>query len=160
MPKDQLRDGHGRDFARDPKTAERHAQAAEMRSRGMTYQAIGDALGISKQSAHEAVQRVLAETLREPAEHLRTMELDKLDRAERVAHGVLEARHPVLYQGKDTGYEDDAPKLAAIDRLLRVAERRARLLGLDAPEKVESTVTTISPDLAEMIAQARAAVAD
>jgi hypothetical protein len=30
---------------------------------------------------------------------------------------------------------DDAPVLAAVDRLLKVQERRAKLLGLDVPVK-------------------------
>jgi hypothetical protein len=34
---------------------------------------------------------------------------------------------------------DDGPKLQAIDRLLRVMERRSKLLGLDAPAKIAQT---------------------
>jgi hypothetical protein len=33
--------------------------------------------------------------------------------------------------------EDDAPVLAAVDRLLRIQERRAKLLGLDAPVRAD-----------------------
>jgi hypothetical protein len=32
---------------------------------------------------------------------------------------------------------DDKPKLAAIDRLLKIQDRRAKLLGLDSAQKVE-----------------------
>ena len=83
------------------------------------------------------------------------MELDELAQA---ARAVLERKHLVVSQGrvvrlgkpyidKETGeaevddgrgepLEDDAPVLQDIDRLLKIQERRARLLGLDAPQRV------------------------
>jgi hypothetical protein len=143
---------------RSPDTVKRDAELTDLRAKGWTYRQLGARYGISAQAAHLAVQRVLADTIREPAANLRTVELEKLDHEERIAHDVLSARHPVLYQGEDTGYEDDGPKLSAIDRLLKIAERRARLLGLDAPQQVESSVTTISPDLAALIERARGQV--
>jgi len=63
---------------------------------------------------------------------------------------VLERNHFTVTQGGQVVYHggealvDDAPVLAAIDRLLkideqrrRVDERRSKLLGLDMPTKVE-----------------------
>jgi hypothetical protein len=66
--------------------------------------------------------------------------------------GVLEREHVTVSHGKivvtpdpDTGEErpliDDAPILNAVDRLLRIQERRARLLGLDAPVKRDISLT-------------------
>ena len=40
---------------------------------------------------------------------------------------------------------DDGPVLQAVDRLLKIADRRAKLLGLDAPKRVE--VSDGTPDL-------------
>ncbi|GAA2395473.1 hypothetical protein GCM10010404_61300 [Nonomuraea africana] len=37
--------------------------------------------------------------------------------------------------GRGEPLEDDAPVLAAIDRMLKIQERRAKLLGLDIPVK-------------------------
>lgn len=52
-----------------------------------------------------------------------------------------------------------AGRQRAVDALLRVSERRAKLNGLDAPIKVEATVTEVSQaDIAlqEMVAEAKA----
>jgi hypothetical protein len=46
---------------------------------------------------------------------------------------------------------DDAPVLAAIDRLLRIQERRARLLGLDAPTR--SRIEVVDDDVARMLVE-------
>jgi hypothetical protein len=93
------------------------------------------------------------------------IELAKLDALEQAAWQVLKARHVTVSQGRIVGrytgrflrdedgdfirdgtgkplleveeIEDDAPVLAAIDRLVKIAERRARLRGLDAPTRVD-----------------------
>jgi hypothetical protein len=159
----RTRDGKGR-FDRDPATVKRDAEAAALRAKSWTYQAIADHLGLSKSAAFEAVQRALADTLAEPAEQVRALELEKLDEAERAVRAVLEREHVTVSQGKvvrrrvgdqldDDGqpvldgdgkpvgvYEDvldDAPVLQAVDRLLKIQERRARLLGLDAAQKLD-----------------------
>jgi hypothetical protein len=46
-----------------------------------------------------------------------------------------------------------------LEALLRITDRRARLLGMDAPIKVEQTVTDVEPEdleLAKMIEEAKA----
>lgn len=136
----RTRDGKGR-YDRDPATAQRDAEAARMRARSMTYQQIADALSMSKSAAHEAVQRALADTLEEPAAAVRQMELEKLDALERAVLAVLERKHVTVSHGRvvmvdDEPLEDDGPVLAAVDRLVKIAERRARLLGLDAEKRV------------------------
>jgi hypothetical protein len=136
LTQDATRDGKGR-FDRDPKTVARDAQAAGLRAQSKTYQQIADELGISKQSAYEAVHRALADTLEEPAAALRTLELEKLDAIERRYLEIIERRHAVLYQGEDTGYDDDGPTVQAQAGLLRVSESRRKLLGLDSPVKVD-----------------------
>lgn len=133
---DPTRDGKGR-YDRDPNTAARDAEAARLRSRSMSYQAIGEALGISKQAAQQAVQRALRDTQQEPADDVRKLELDKLDALERRYLDIIERRHAVLHQGEDTGFDDDGPTLTAQAGLLRVSESRRKLLGLDSPVKVD-----------------------
>jgi hypothetical protein len=94
--------------------------------------------------------------VQEPAEELRQLELMQLDELARAARAVLERKHLMVSHGKivrlgqpfvnddgnaevDDGrgepLKDDAPVLAAIDRLLKIQERRAKLLGLDIPVK-------------------------
>lgn len=160
---DRTRDGNGR-FDRDPETAKRDAEAARLRGRGWSYQRIANELGVSKGTAYEAVRRALNDTLTEPAAEARTLELERLDEMHAAVLAVLEREHVTVSQGKvvrrrvgvetdDNGAEvldgegkpipvyedvlDDAPVLQAVDRLLRIAERRAKLLGLDAPTRAE-----------------------
>lgn len=104
---------------------ERRAKALELRKSGMTYSAIGKALGVSICMAHKDVHHVidqLAKEARETAEAVRDIELERLD-------AMLKALWPAVEEG-DT---------SSISTALRVAERRARLLGLDAPVKQEVT---------------------
>lgn len=134
------RDNRGK-WVRDVTTIERDAECTRLRSRGLSYRAIANELGIDVHSAHEGVQRCLAETLTEAATELRQIELERLDTLYAAATAVLEREHitvnngKVIYQG-DTPLADDAPVLAAIDRLLKISESRRKLLGLDSPEKV------------------------
>jgi len=154
-------DGHGR-FIRTIDTAERDAECARLRARDYTYQQIADATGFtSRTGARFAVERALARTITEPGEELRRIELMKLDALARAAWRVLEARHYLVSQGRlirlEDGappLEDDGPVLQAIDRLLKISERRSRLLGLDSPVRMEVlTIDAIDAQLAVLDAE-------
>lgn len=138
------RRNHRGRYERNIESVRRDAEAAELRANGATYQQIADQLGYTDRSnARHGVQRALADTIREPADEVRQIQLAQLDRLTREALKVLERTHVTVSQGRvikdDEGkpLEDDAPVLNAIDRLLKIAERRSKLLGLDAPSKVE-----------------------
>ena len=106
---------------------ERQLQALELRKAGATYEAIAERLGYADRSgAFRAVTSALKATLREPADELRTLELERLDSA------LLAIWRQV-----------QAGDLHAIDRLVRLAERRAKLLGLDAAAKIEESGETV-----------------
>ena len=96
---------------------ERTRQAVALRRAGLTCAEIGAKLGCSKASAHRAIVRGL-EALRaesqEDATALRTLELARLDAAQ-----------VAIWRDVQAG------DMAAIDRLLRISQRRASLLGLD-----------------------------
>lgn len=95
---------------------ERQRQALELRKRGMSYSDIAAAIGYKSPSgAHQAVAHALKKTLREEADGLREMEAERLD-------ALLNA----VWDKAMRGNKD------AVDRVLRIMERRARLLGLDA----------------------------
>ncbi|MEU4574841.1 hypothetical protein [Nonomuraea sp. NPDC023979] len=155
------RDGNGR-FERTATTAARDAEAARLRSRGLTYRQIAEQLGMAGPGkAHEAVKRVLAETVADAAEDLRQVELERLDQMYQAALKVLEGEHyavshgKVVYlEGETTPLADNGPVLAAIDRLLKIQERRAKLLGLDAPAKTSVTVSdAITSEIEQLAAQ-------
>lgn len=140
---DTARDRSGR-FTVEPETPARYAKALELRAKGLTYRQIAAEIGggWDAKMAHTAVQKALQITVQEPADQLRQIEVAKLDAAERAVHRVLEAQHFTVSQGRvvylgDEPLADDAPILAAVDRLIRIAQRRAALLGLDSPVKQE-----------------------
>ena len=89
----------------------------------MNYTQIGKTLGCARNTACRYVLSELenlADKCREEAAHVRDLELQRLDDL------YLKAWEAV--EGGD---------LPAIDRCLRVQERRAKLLGLDAAQKVD-----------------------
>jgi cell division septal protein FtsQ len=101
------------------------------------------------------VSKVLRDTVQEAGDELRALELARLDRLEIAANEVLEREHVTVSNGRivvlgESPLPDDAPVLAAIDRLLKIQERRARLLGLDAPTKQN---ISISPERAAALEQ-------
>jgi hypothetical protein len=115
--------GESRTSARRMDAMKKAADALVLRRAGATYADIAQQLGYTAPAgAQKAVERGLKATLQEPAESLRTLELDRLDRAQRQIW-------PAVLQGN----------LGAVDRLLKIMERRAKLKGLDAPVKSELT---------------------
>lgn len=93
----------------------------------------------------------------------RVMELEKLDTAEQKVWEVLSRPHVMVNGGKIvTDAEgdplmDDGPTLAAVDRLLKIAERRSKFEGLDAPTRVDAQVTHVQVDsrVTQLIENAR-----
>lgn len=161
-PNQDARDGRGK-YTRTLEGAEKDAAAADLRSKGYTYQRIADELGYSdKKNAWTSVQRCLKAVIEEPTKEVLALELGRLDaELERLngledsVRAVLERKHITVSNGRiiklpnpDTGdeepLEDDGPVLQAVDRLLRIeesrrknGESRRKLLGLDAPAKTQ-----------------------
>jgi chemotaxis protein histidine kinase CheA len=104
------------------KAAERQREALQLRAAGRTFEDIAKELGYRGPSgAYRAVQAGLKKTLQEPADELRRVECERLDR-------LMEALwERAIVRGN----------VAAVDRVLRIMERRSRLLGLDAPSRLQ-----------------------
>lgn len=141
---------------------QRNADAARYRAEGWTYQRIANELGFNDPSnARKAVMQALKEVVRDANETAIHLELNALDEMAREVWAVLQRTHVVVSQGRVVERDgvpipDDAPVLAATDRLLKIQERRARLLGLDMPtlSKVEViTESTVDKAIAELEAQ-------
>ena len=106
------------------RTTEKTLKALELRKRGLNYTQIGEKLGCHRSPACRYVLSELenlAERCREEAVYVRDLELQRLDDL-----------YLIAYRAIIDGYD-----LAGIDRCLRIMERRAKLLGLDAAEKIE-----------------------
>jgi hypothetical protein len=152
------RSGKGR-FLRTVDTAERDANAARLRAQGLEFHEIAAQLGYQDPSgAYKAVERALLATVQEPAAQVRAMEIARLNILLRKAWDVLCAKHIVVSQGRvvcdpdtDEPLIDHGPILAAIDRVLKISDHRAKLLGLYAPVKVEAiTVDMIEAEMVRL----------
>lgn len=105
-------------------TTEKTLKALELRKRGLNYTQIGEKLGCARSTACRYVLSELenlADKCREEAVHVRDLELQRLDELYLIAYRAI----------------SDGNDLAGIDRCLRIMERRAKLLGIDAAAKVD-----------------------
>lgn len=104
--------------------AERRRKAVELRKAGASLKTIAGELGVTFQAVSKMIHKELAElaaATEKDAETLRQIEVERLDA---MLLGLWNrARH---------GHE------GAVDRVLRIMQRRAALLGLDAPTKSET----------------------
>ena len=112
---------------------ERMARALALRELGTTYESIATQIGVSTRQAYEDVQDALREITREPAESVLSVELRRLD-------AIL---YPMTQQARGGDQR-------AVDRVLRIMERRARYLGLDKGDYSEQ-VAGVSSLLEQLI---------
>jgi hypothetical protein len=149
--------------------AEEQAEAYRLRLRGHSLRAIGSIMGFSHEKARQLIA-LEAEKLTLPlADELRKQQLDRLNDARLAVMAVLERKHVHISDGRvvrdkdpETGLlgepiEDDAPVLQAVDRLVKIEDRIAKLLGLDAPvqSEINATVETRPAELLTLIERAR-----
>lgn len=115
-----------------PDTVDKERQVLELRRAGATFDDIARTVGYSNSSgAWQAYNRALERTLVSAgSEELRIAELDRLDRLQR-------ATWTKAMQGD----------VMSINTVLRIMDRRAKYLGLDAPIRQEITVETTDVSL-------------
>jgi hypothetical protein len=118
---------------------DRHREALELRKAGKSYPVIAETMGYSLAGAYKAVMSALKEVTREPAEEVLELEVARLD-------AMIEKLWPEIRAGgKNMTWH--------IDRVLKIMERRAALLGLDAPVKREDTLHLTFQRLADQVAK-------
>lgn len=101
-------------------------QAWDLRLSGHTYKEISIALGVSIETAHRWVNEWSEEYRLQTAESQQSARSDSIARLD----DALKAISPAVQEG-DTD---------AINTMLKIEAQRAKLLGLDAPTKVEAEV--------------------
>jgi hypothetical protein len=149
IPVGRVKDGTGQ-FIRTLRGVERDTEAARLRVRGLTWREISKQLGYaSAANAQRGAMKVISEVPVEAVNELRAVSFERLESMRQAALRVLETRHVHISEGRvvrdrdpttgeDRGpIEDDAPVLAAIDRLHKIEDRMSKLYGLDAPIKTE-----------------------
>lgn len=124
MPRVSANNGSAKRIA----AAERQAKALTLRKGGVTYEEIATKLDYASASgARKAVLSALRQIVSEPAEDLRQIELTRLD-------ALLLGLWPQASKGV----------LGAVDRVLKVMERRSAYLGLDAPKKIDVSLAQLA----------------
>lgn len=117
-----------RNSAKTARSLDAQIKALELRRMGKGYVEIAAALDISKSQAHRLVKAGLEDARAQvdgTAAELKAEEVSRLD-----------AMLAGLWPGARKGH------LGSVDRVLRIMERRAKLLGLDAPAKHAATDPT------------------
>jgi aryl-alcohol dehydrogenase-like predicted oxidoreductase len=105
----------------------RQGAAWDLRLGGLSYRAIGKKLDCSHETVRQDIEaelQRLAESNADKAGVHRQLELERLDKYIRVLDHWIESGN-----------------IAAVGMAIKVQERRAKLLGLDAPTKQETTGT-------------------
>jgi len=107
------------------------AEAFELRLKGLDYREIGARLDVTTTAAERLVKEQLGaiQPTREQLTEVMTLELGRLD--------YMTSRLMKRIEGDS---RDDA----AYNLLLKISERRAKLIGLDAPKKAFSAVAIIT----------------
>lgn len=157
----------------------RDADALLHRAQGWTFERIAGQLGYANRSgAQKAVERAIEASVRETCDEAKTLILADLSEAKRHAWEVLGRRHLMVSNGHvvrrfvdverdEDGIErldmdgktipvfedveDDGPILAAIDRITRIDQEMAKILGAYEPERHEHEVRTVSEVDARLI---------
>jgi hypothetical protein len=132
MPPNRGHAGTAQSVEEANRIEERRTKVAHLMAAHFTYREMAEQLGVAPSTISEDV-KVIRERWRERAtaqyaSHL-AEELAKLDLLE---HELL----PKALSGGPGG----GMNLRAVDRVLAIRDRRARMLGLDAPSKVEATL--------------------
>lgn len=119
----------------------RRIEAMRMRQEGKTYKEIGEELGCSAQRAFTIVNEqitLLRQSQSELAENLLRITNDRLER-------LINLNWQKALSG-DRG---------AMEMILKLIDRQARMLGLDAAKKLEAKVVSSTEDVENLKARAR-----
>jgi len=127
-----------------PETIEREAEVLRLRRRGLTFDLIAQELNYSHASgAHKAYVNACKRIIRSDVDEIRSVEMDRLDIAQAaVWNGVLRGETP------------------SVMALVKIMERRAKLLGLDMPTLAKIEVTHYESDTIDEEVKRLAALLD
>jgi hypothetical protein len=123
----------------------RQQQALDLRVGGKGYVQIGKEMGISDVAAFKLVERALQHRQANTAEKIERVlevELARLDQAMQVCVTILEKKTVQVVTKDGVILDvamDDELRLKTLDRIVKIQERRAKLLGMERT-KVDATV--------------------
>lgn len=115
---------------RDVNAAERARMAVQLRAQRLTFEQIAAQAGYaSPGAARNAIQRELQRNMVQDTDHLRREELAMLD----LLHAAIWPMAVPPDDAKDAKGKPAKSNLFAVDRIIQISERRAKLMGLDVP---------------------------
>lgn len=130
----------------------RRDKAIQLRTTGAAWAVVAKECGYN--SAAYAARDVLAYLAKRRQETYRhvdgyiQLELDKLDLLERLMWRVINKKHVLAQNGRvvldpvtQEAMLDEGPLFQATDRLLKIHERRSKLVGMEAATRVDVTVS-------------------
>lgn len=128
---------------------------------GTTQEELAERHGISQERVSQIIKAVRASIPETDVSEARKRHLDVLDVLAKTAAEIMAAPLPPAYSnGRPIRDDDDnlvldaGPRLAAMDRLVKISERVSKVLGLDAPVKADVTVSEQESQSAEAAAAA------
>lgn len=121
--------GRPKGQAPSAEVAQREAEVVKLRRGGLTWDLIGERVGLTTSGAYNAYERALKRVVAEDITAIRSLETERLDLAQSAIWGKV-------LQGDN----------ASISNLLRIMERRAKLLGLDQPVRIQAEVVNYDGD--------------
>ena len=128
----------------------------------MTLAAIADEMECSVFKVQRLLNKYTPKLLEADATRHREIEVQKLDLLEEKLWRMVDEDYytvsngQVVYMESGDPVPDIEPVMKVIDRILKVSERRSKLLGLDKPVKVDATIRqedTVDMELARMLGQ-------
>lgn len=123
----------------------RDNEALRLKALGYSLEEIADKLELSHdpRRAAAAIKRALGSVFRFATDEHRALELESYDELEvalwrqlRKTHLMVD-RGTIVFDEHGDPISDDRFVLETIDRIMKIKERRAKLLGLDAPTRTE-----------------------
>jgi hypothetical protein len=127
--------------------AEQRVRCYQLRLSGLSVRQIATATGLSVGTVSNRIQAEIDSRVLPLADEVRKVELDRLD-------GWLARLNAQIVAGVAVARN--------VEVAVRVSERRAKLLGIDAPQQLEATVHEVTQTdvaLAELVREAQAAAA-
>ena len=113
-----------------PETIDRENEVVKLRRGGLTWDLIAERAGYkSASSALAAYHRAAKRAVQEDVEQIRKIESERLDIAQSAIWGSVLSGN-----------------ISAVTALIRIQERRAKLLGLDQPIRQQIEVTNYDGD--------------
>lgn len=110
-----------RNSAAKARKLENQGKALELRRMGLGYSEIAQRIGCSLSTAHGYVDKAMAESRAQVDADAAVLKAEELSRMDAMLRG--------LWPDARKGHH------GAVDRVLKIMERRAKLLGLDAPTR-------------------------